>query len=47
MFTDATITGADFSNVLFRESARLELCKVAAGVNTVTGNATRDTLMCN
>lgn len=45
-FKGADITGADFTDVLFRDDQRNYLCKIADGVNTVTGNATRDTIGC-
>ncbi|KAL3682474.1 hypothetical protein R1sor_000496 [Riccia sorocarpa] len=45
-FKGAVITGADFTDVLWRDDQRAYLCKIADGVNTVTGNATRDTLLC-
>ncbi|KAK4766238.1 hypothetical protein SAY87_007880 [Trapa incisa] len=46
-FKGSNITGADFTDVPLREDQRDYLCKLADGVNTVTGNATRDTLLCN
>ncbi|KAG6550464.1 hypothetical protein Mapa_008007 [Marchantia paleacea] len=46
-FKGTIITGADFTDVLWRDDQRVALCKVAGGVNPVTGNATRDTLLCS
>ncbi|KAJ8766104.1 hypothetical protein K2173_020620 [Erythroxylum novogranatense] len=46
-FRGANITGADFTDVPLREDQRAYLCKVADGENPSTGNATRDTLLCN
>ncbi|XP_011002629.1 PREDICTED: thylakoid lumenal 15 kDa protein 1, chloroplastic-like isoform X3 [Populus euphratica] len=46
-FRGSNITGADFTDVPLREDQREYLCKVADGVNPTTGNATRDTLLCN
>ncbi|KAJ0040881.1 hypothetical protein Pint_27891 [Pistacia integerrima] len=37
----------DFTDVPLRDDQREYLCKVADGVNSTTGNATRDTLLCN
>lgn len=45
-FKGATIDGADFTDVMLRRDANAALCKVAKGVNPVTGRATRDTLYC-
>ncbi|MCO5602316.1 hypothetical protein L7F22_056446 [Adiantum nelumboides] len=45
-FKGAVITGADFTDVLFRDDQRNYLCSIADGVNSTTGNATRDTLGC-
>ncbi|CAN1270218.1 Thylakoid lumenal 15 kDa protein 1, chloroplastic [Linum perenne] len=46
-FKGSNITGADFTDVPLREDQREYLCKIADGVNPTTGNATRDTLLCN
>ncbi|CAI0412068.1 unnamed protein product [Linum tenue] len=46
-FRGSNITGADFTDVPLREDQREYLCKVADGVNPTTGNATRETLLCN
>lgn len=46
-FRGSNITGADFTDVPLRDDQREYLCKVADGVNPMTGNATRDTLLCN
>ncbi|WOL16514.1 thylakoid lumenal 15 kDa protein 1, chloroplastic [Canna indica] len=46
-FKGSNIYGADFTDVPLREDQREYLCKVADGVNPKTGNATRDTLLCN
>ncbi|CAK8566584.1 unnamed protein product [Lathyrus sativus] len=46
-FKGSNIIGADFTDVPLREDQREYLCKIADGVNSTTGNATRDTLLCN
>ncbi|KAG6504555.1 thylakoid lumenal 15 kDa protein 1, chloroplastic-like isoform X1 [Zingiber officinale] len=46
-FKGSNIYGADFTDVPLREDQREYLCKFADGVNSVTGNATRETLLCN
>lgn len=46
-FKGSNINGADFTDVPLREDQREYLCKLADGVNPTTGNATRDTLLCN
>ncbi|PON45839.1 Pentapeptide repeat [Parasponia andersonii] len=46
-FRGSNITGADFTDVPLRDDQREYLCKIADGVNSTTGNATRDTLLCN
>ncbi|MCD9561482.1 hypothetical protein HAX54_020605 [Datura stramonium] len=45
-FKGSVIQGADFTDVPLREDQREYLCKIADGVNPVTGNATRETLLC-
>ncbi|TMW96962.1 hypothetical protein EJD97_006475 [Solanum chilense] len=45
-FKGSVIQGADFTDVPLREDQREYLCKFADGVNAVTGNATRETLLC-
>ncbi|XP_052478113.1 thylakoid lumenal 15 kDa protein 1, chloroplastic isoform X2 [Gossypium raimondii] len=44
-FKGSNIT--DFTDVPLRDDQREYLCKIADGVNPTTGNATRDTLLCN
>ncbi|XP_022892619.1 thylakoid lumenal 15 kDa protein 1, chloroplastic isoform X1 [Olea europaea var. sylvestris] len=46
-FKGAIITGADFTDVPLRDDQREYLCKFANGMNPVTGNETRETLLCN
>lgn len=45
-FKDADVEGTDFTDVLLDNEMYELLCKVAAGVNPVTGRETRDTLDC-
>lgn len=45
-FDGAIVDGADFTDVLLRQDEQDKLCKVAKGVNPVTGRDTRDTLLC-
>ena len=45
-FDYANITGADFSGALLDGSQMQQLCKIATGVNSQTGVATRDSLGC-
>jgi uncharacterized protein YjbI with pentapeptide repeats len=45
-FDGAIVDGADFTDVLLRPDEQKKLCKVAKGVNPVTGRDTRETLYC-
>ena len=45
-FTNVNIAGADFSDAILGKLQQKELCKIATGVNSKTGVATRDSLAC-
>jgi uncharacterized protein YjbI with pentapeptide repeats len=46
-FKDVNIAGADFSDAILGKLQQKELCKIATGINSKTGVATRDSLACN
>lgn len=46
-FEDADITGADFTDAILDGAQVKKLCAKAAGVNSQTGIATRDSLLCS
>jgi hypothetical protein len=46
-FDGAIIDGADFTDVFMRDDTKEILCKLAKGTNPITGNNTRDTLLCD
>ncbi|XP_039028342.1 thylakoid lumenal 15 kDa protein 1, chloroplastic-like [Hibiscus syriacus] len=46
-FKGSNITCVDFTYVSLRDDQHEYLCKAAGGVNSTSGNATRDTLLCN
>jgi uncharacterized protein YjbI with pentapeptide repeats len=46
LFDGADITGADFTDALLDRAQVKRMCAVASGVNSKTGVATRDSLLC-
>lgn len=46
-FDGSTIDGADFTDVLLRQDMQKALCKIATGINPVTGRETKETLYCD
>ncbi|XP_062189978.1 thylakoid lumenal 15 kDa protein 1, chloroplastic isoform X2 [Phragmites australis] len=46
-FKGTNINGADFTDVPLRDDQREYLCKIADGVNSTTGNPTKETLLCS
>jgi uncharacterized protein YjbI with pentapeptide repeats len=45
-FDETAIAGADFSGAILDGAQARQLCQTAAGVNSTTGVATRDSLGC-
>ncbi|WP_239125256.1 pentapeptide repeat-containing protein [Leptolyngbya sp. CCY15150] len=45
-FDGATISGADFTDVLLRGDVQEQLCDMASGTNPTTGRDTRESLSC-
>jgi hypothetical protein len=46
-FSRSDIYGADFTNALVDKSQQMQMCKIADGVNSVTGVSTRKSLNCS
>lgn len=46
-FSRSDIYGADFTNALVDKSQQMQMCKIADGVNKVTGVSTRKSLNCS